>query len=333
MFRKIRTAVCCIAAASLMMVVSLTAFADHVYDLNNSDLCDEIMASNYEIYGTEGRFTATLGDSTEEKYVSLRFKLFNEYLEQEFWESDNARVSVDVKLETPDKDVIACMPGFNNKWDWINPSDYTPLKTNEWVTVTEKASHFHEGFSKGEPAYLLFQVRTNWGAPAQGEITVAVRNFRIIDDRTAVTTSETTQTTTTTKQEETTVPEETTTTPVETSAPIEETVEPANTLETEGATGETPATEQAHTKEQTEEAAVTDPVDQQPSDSEPEQTTAATTIRTAATVATSSAINYSQLYAEPESPIVLIIVIVGVAVLISAGAVIGYLIYRKKKFY
>ena len=192
MFRKFRKAVGCIIAAAVMTVVSVTASADYIYDLKNTDLLDEIMASDYEIYGTEGRFTATLGDSTEEKYVSLRFKLFNEYLDQEFWESDNARVSVDVKLETAGKDVIACIPGFNNKWGWVNPSDYTPLKSGEWVTVTEKASHFHEEFAKGQPAYLLFQVRTNWGSPSQGEITVSVRNFRIIDSKTAQTTTENT---------------------------------------------------------------------------------------------------------------------------------------------
>lgn len=333
MFRKFRKAVGCIIAAAVMTVVSVTASADYIYDLNNTDLLDEVKASDYEIYGTEGRFTATLGDSTEEKYVSLRFKLFNEYLDQEFWESDNARVSVDVKLETAGKDVIACIPGFNNKWGWVNPSDYTPLKSGEWVTVTEKASHFHEEFAKGQPAYLMFQVRTNWGSPSQGEITVSVRNFRIIDDKSAQTTAETTtQTTTTTKPEETSVPVETSTTPEETSAPDAATAELANTLDTEGDTAETPATEQAGTKEQTEEAAVTEPTEPSDTSSTP-AATSATTIRTAATEATSSAINYGQLYAEPESPVMLIVIVVCVAVVIVAGAIIGYMIYRKKKFY
>ena len=81
--------------------------------------------------------------------------------------------------------------------------------------------------------------------------------------------------------------------------------------------------------EQTEEAAVTEPTE--PSDTS--STPAATTIRTAATEATSSEINYGQLYAEPESPVMLIVIIVGVAVVIVAGAIIGYMIYRKKKFY
>ena len=81
--------------------------------------------------------------------------------------------------------------------------------------------------------------------------------------------------------------------------------------------------------EQTEEAAVTEPTE--PSDTS--STPAATTIRTAATEATSSEINYGQLYAEPESPVMLIVIIVGVAVVIVVGAIIGYMIYRKKKFY
>lgn len=331
MFRKMRKAICGIAAIVTMAAVSVTASADYIYDFNNTDLCDEIKAAEYEIYGTEGRFTATLGDSTEEKYISLRFKLFNEYLDQEFWESPDAKVSVDVKLETAGKDVIACIPGFNNKWGWVNPSDYTPLVSGEWVTVTETASHFHEEFAKGEPAYLLFQVRTNWGASAQGDITVAVRNFRIINGKS----SEATTQTTTTEPEVTTTPEETTTSqPEKTSAPTEETAEPANTLENEGS-GETPATEQATAEAKTDEATVTEPTDSndKPDDNSPAETTAATTIRTAATMATSSAINYSELYAEPESPVMLILIIVGVAVVIVAGAVIGYIIYRKKKFY
>ena len=110
------------------------------------------------------------------------------------------------------------------------------------------------------------------------------------------------------------------------------TAEPANTLDTEGVSAETPATEQAGTKEQTEEAAVTEPTEPSGTSSTPAET-AATTIRTAATEATSSAINYGQLYAEPESPVMLIVIIVGVAVVIVAGAIIGYMIYRKKKFY
>ena len=44
MFRKFRKAVGCIIAAAVMTVVSVTASADYIYDLNNTDLLDEIMA-------------------------------------------------------------------------------------------------------------------------------------------------------------------------------------------------------------------------------------------------------------------------------------------------
>lgn len=50
MFRKFRKAVGCIIAAAVMTVVSVTASADYIYDLNNTDLLDEIKATDYEIY-------------------------------------------------------------------------------------------------------------------------------------------------------------------------------------------------------------------------------------------------------------------------------------------
>lgn len=296
--------ICGIGAAMLMAVSSVTAFADHTYQLDNSDgLCYEIIADSKDINGTEGEFETEFGDSTEEKYFSLRFKLFNEYLDAETWNSDDLTVSVEVKLETEGANVIGCMPAFNSKWDWINPSDYTTLVYNEWVTVSEKGSHFYPDFSKAEPGDILFQVRTNWGEPAQGNVKLSVRNFKITDHGSAAAVS------------------------AEASDPAGETSntaeQPAATVDTEGSTADTPAT-----AEQNSTAEI----------SEPEQTTApaqtsATTIRTAATSATSSAINYSELYAEPESPVGMIIIIVSVAAVIVIGAVVGYIIYRKKKFY
>ena len=63
MFRKFRKAVGCIIAAAVMTVVSVTASADYIYDLNNTDLLDEIKATDYEIYGTEG--ILTMGDPNQ----------------------------------------------------------------------------------------------------------------------------------------------------------------------------------------------------------------------------------------------------------------------------
>lgn len=303
---SIKKFICGVSAAALMALSSVTAFADHTYQLDNSDgLCYEIISDKRDINGTEGEFETEFGDSTEEKYFSLRFKLFNEYLDAETWNSDDLTVSVEVKLETEGANVIGCMPAFNSKWDWINPSDYTPLVYNEWVTVSEKGSHFYNDFASAAPGDILFQVRTNWGEPAQGNVKLSVRNFRISDNGAA----------------------DATTAPEDTSAPDAETTptaEPSTTLDTEGSAENQPATaEQAGTAEISEPEQTTTPA----------ETTAATTIRTAATVATSSAINYSELYAAPESPVTMIIIIVAVAAVIVIGAVVGYIIYRKKKFY
>lgn len=299
MFTRMKKAICGLIAAAVMAGISVSAFADYTYQLSGDGLCDEIQANSQEINGSEGVFEMEFGDSTQEEYLSLRFKLFNEYLDLDFWKKDDVRVEVDVKLETEGADVIGCLPGFNSKWGWVNPSDYTPLKYGEWVTISEKASHYYDEFAKAEPAYILFQARTNWGAPAQGKVKMSVRNMRIVDGTGSVAGV---------------APEPT----VDVSGA---TAEPASTVDTEGTAQAEPST--GEQPSDTKEAAVT----------EPQQTTAQTTIRTAATAATSQSINYSELYSEPESPVMMILIIVGVAALIAVGAVVGYIIYRKKKFY
>lgn len=282
--------ICGIGAAALMAVLSVTAFADHTFQFDNSDgLCYEIIADTQDINGTEGEFETEFGDSTEEKYFSMRFRMFNEYLDAETWNSDDLTVSVEVKLETEGVNVIGCMPGFNSKWSWINPSEYTTLVYNEWVTISETGSHFYKDFSLAAPGDILLQVRTNWGEPAQGNVKLAVRNFRISDNGAAAVSGEGKSTG----------------------------EQPVSTIDSEGGTtaADNNGTAEASKPEQ-------------------ESTPAATTtIRTAATVATSSAINYSELYAEPQSPVTMIIIIVAVAAVIVVGAIVGYIIYRKKKFY
>lgn len=282
--------ICGIGAAALMAVLSVTAFADHTFQFDNSDgLCYEIIADTQDINGTEGEFETEFGDSTEEKYFSMRFRMFNEYLDAETWNSDDLTVSVEVKLETEGVNVIGCMPGFNSKWSWINPSEYTTLVYNEWVTISETGSHFYKDFSLAAPGDILLQVRTNWGEPAQGNVKLAVRNFRISDNGAAAVSGEGKSTG----------------------------EQPVSTIDSEGGT-----------------AAADNNGTAEASKPEQESTPAATTtIRTAATVATSSAINYSELYAEPQSPVTMIIIIVAVAVVIVVGAIVGYIIYRKKKFY
>ncbi len=310
MFPKMRKAICGLCAVLVMAAASVTAFADYTYQLDG-ELCDEINSDYKDINGAEGTFETEFGDSTQEKYLSLRFKLFNEYLDADYWNNANVTVSVDVKLETQGSNVIGCMPGFNSKWGWINPSDYTPLKYGEWVTISEKGSHFYEKYSEAEPAYILLQVRTNWGAEAQGNVKISVRNFRITDGT----------------GEAVVQPEDSSVTESDDQpASTADTVEDSDPAVTDNSD---PAVSDNSDPEVTSENSGTETP-------EPEKTTAATsatTIRTAATVATSSAINYSELYAEPESPVMMIIIIIGVAVVIIVGAIIGYMIYRKKKYY
>ena len=327
MFRKLRRAACAVCAVAVMAAVSVSAAAeDYTYAMDNKKLCDEIKADSQEVNGSEGTFTTKFGDSTGEDFFSLRFWLFNEYAESEFWNDDSVSVSVDVKLESEGKDVIGCLPGFSTNWGWVNPSDYIPLKYGEWITITETGKHYYEVFSKKKPAYLLFQVRTNWGAAAQGDVKLSVRNFRISSSGAAVTEPEETTTSATTAD---------TTTSATTAVPTEEpaevtTTEPAGTAENtaEPSTADNGTADSSETKE----AAVT----------EPEQTTSAPA-DTSAPQTEPTTINvpemegeqpetYTDLY-QHESPVMLIVIIVGAAAVISIGAVVGYIIYKKKKYY
>lgn len=323
MFTRAKRVICGIFAAAVMAAASVTAYADHTYQLSGDGLCDEIKAASKEINGAEGTFETTFGDSTEEKYISLRFKLFNEYLDAEFWNNDDVMVSVDVKLETEGADVIGCIPGFGDNWSWVNPSDYIKLKYGEWITISETGKHFYTEFAKTSPSYLLFQVRTNWGAAAQGDVKVSIRNFRITGGSAE-------QPIATTAPESTTTAE--TTTSATTTAVSEE---PAESSEITAEGSNEPETVQAADTTSGAPDPGPDPspeVTSAATESAPAVTHAATSISTNATKSTSSEIKYNELY-EHESPIKMIIIIVGVAVFVSVGSVIGYIIYKKKKFY
>lgn len=327
MFKKLRRAACAVCAVVVMAAVSVSAAADdYTYAMDNKKLCDEIRADNQNINGSEGTFTTKFGDSTGEDFFSLRFRLFNKYADLDFWNDDSVSVSIDVKLETEGKDVIGCLPAFTTNWSWVNPSDYISLKYGEWVTVTESGKHFYDGFSGKKPAYIMIQVRTNWGAAAQGDVKLSVRNFRISSSGAAVTEPEETTTSATTADTTTSA-----TTAVPTEEPAEVTTsEQAVTAENtaEPSTADNGTVDSSETKE----AAVT----------EPEQTTSAPA-DTSAPQTEPTTINvpemegeqpetYTDLY-QHESPVMLIVIIVGAAAVISIGAVVGYIIYKKKKYY
>lgn len=325
MFTKLKRAACAVCAAVVMAAVSVNAAADFTYPMDDPTLCDEIKAMSSTINGTEGVYTFDLNDSTSTEFFSLRFRLFNEYAESEFWNNDNVSVAVDVRLDTEGKDVIGCLPAFTTNWGWLETERYTKLKYNEWMTLTDSGKYlYNEGFKDKTPAYLLFQIRTNWGSPAQGKVQFSVKNFRIItgDTTVVVEPEETTVASTTTV-----TTAATTTTPESTAAqPTEEPVD-ASSENADNATSEAVQT----TEQETREAAVTTAATEittPPESSAPSETT---TINIPEMEGEQPQ-DYSEYYKQ-ESPMMMILIIVGVAVLISAGAVVGYLIYRKKKYY
>lgn len=293
-----------VIAAAVMAASSVTASADYTYQLSGDGLCDEIKAGTKEIDGDTGTFVTEFGDSTEEKFLSLRFKLFNEFLDPEFWNNENVTVSIEARLDTEGADIIGCLPGFNSIWSWVNPTEYTPLVYGEWVKITETGMHFYKDFAQCAPAYILFQARTNWGSDAQGEVKISVRNFTISDGTTTVAVTD--------------VPDDTSVVVSEVTDPDESGTEATDT----SSDAEPSSTEPV---ESSSEAA-----------SEVSRTESTTTIVTAATSATSAPINYNDYYKmdyQEESPTTMILIIVGVAAVVVVGAVVGYIIYKKKKYY
>ena len=168
-------------AAAVTASLSVSAFAEeYVYNFDDDTLMDEVKADGHETNGTEMTLEKELGDADSDSGMSVRCILFNEFIDPEFWNNPDVTVSIDVRLDT-DADVIGYIIGFDSKWTWINPSDFTKLKYNEWITITETGPHFYEYLQKQEPLLLLFQTRSNWGADPQGDVKVTIRNFRISD--------------------------------------------------------------------------------------------------------------------------------------------------------
>ena len=322
--RKIAAAV---ASAALFAAMTVSAFADYTYSLDNSSLVTEIQADSYTINGTEGVFEKNdLQAAETDDAIGMRFSVFNEYLEKSYWDDPNIVVSVDVKLETEGVNVMGFIAGFDRSWKWINPSTYYPLEYGKWVTVSETGPHFQEIWGKRGPNQFMFQVRANWDEGAQGAVKVTIKDFRITDgkgnttvvqpEETTTTVTTTTEATTTTADTTTAAPEDTEPVEVPTAEPVDATAEqPTPTEETAEVVATTAATTAATT--------VT------------EATTAATTIQTAATE--SAAPDMSQIVLErpnaKKDTAMVIIVVVAVVVVVVAAIVIGYIIYKKKMFY
>lgn len=185
--KKIKRIVSAVLAAVTAAVLSVSAYANEfVYNFDDSTLEDGIEADTYDINGTEIMLEKELGDGETDPGMSVRTVLFNEYIDPEFWNDPDVTVSIDVRLDTEGANVIGYIIGFDSKWTWINPSDFTVLKYNEWITITETGAHFYEYYKNNEPNRLLFQTRSNWDAGSQGTVRVTAKNFRISDGKTDV---------------------------------------------------------------------------------------------------------------------------------------------------
>ncbi|MGN1120255.1 MAG: hypothetical protein ACI4Q4_07840 [Oscillospiraceae bacterium] len=293
------------ASAVIFAAASVSAFADYTYSLEDNTLVSDLQYDEAEINGTEGVFVKSdLQAAETDDAISIRFSVFNEYLETAFWDDPNIVVSVDVMLETEGVDVMAFIAGFDRAWKWINPSTYYTLTPNEWVTVSETGAHFQEVWSERGPNQFMFQVRSNWDAGAQGYVKVRVKDFRITGG----------DGTTTVISPDPVAEEETQ--PVATDT--EQTESTTTASEAQPAESDSQPVESESTPEVTEAA-----------------TTAATTIVTAATENTAPSMDQIVLErpdAEKDTAIVIIVVIV-VAVVVVAAIVVGYLVYKKKMFY
>lgn len=170
-------------AAALCVSVHANEFT---YYFDDSTLIDGIEADTYDINGSEIVMERVLNAGEYDPGMSVRCILFNEYIDPEFWNDPDVTVSIDFRLETEGANVIGYIIGFDSKWTWINPSDFTVLKYNEWMTITETGAHFYEYFKSDTPNRLLFQVRSNWGAGDQGSVKISAKNFRISDGKTDV---------------------------------------------------------------------------------------------------------------------------------------------------
>lgn len=312
-----------VVAAAAAVMVAVTAFADYTYSFDDKVLITELTADVIEMNGTSVVLEKELGEGKSDDGITIRFALFNDYLNTEFWNTDDITVSCEVKLETEGANVIGYIPGFDTKWTWINPSEFTQLKYGEWVTISETGKHFYPTFSKSAPNQLLFQLRSNWDAGKQGRVRITLRNFTIhgtpvpFETTTAATTTKATTTTATTTTATTTTETEPVVTDTE---PVESQTEPVESEPVESEPEESTATEK-----------VEEPVETTVSTTVTESTTS---IQTAAAATTATSIDYSALLERPENNIGLMIgIILGVAALIVAGVVVGYIIYRKKKYY
>lgn len=244
---------------------------------------------------TDEYITVT-GDIAKDKGTTIHYYITGEASDSEFWNNSGAFVEFDIKLETDRADVFVIMPAFNSQWQWAGPSNYyNPLTYDKWVTVKEPVSQYYSSFSASKPMTMCVQICTETVDPSEVKVTVKDMRITGLGDEPAAPA----------ETEEQSAPEEITS---EESKPEESTAD-ASAPEENTADASTPE-------------------ESKPEESKPENTTAATT--TPATT-TSSLDDLKGADAGDITGVIVTVVII--AVVVVAGAVVGYIIYRKKKYY
>ena len=329
----LRRAAAAVCAAAICSVCAVSAFADHTFDLGDKGQTDEILADAKTVDGTQAQLTMDFGtDADSKKMISVRYVLFGEYLDTEFWNDPNVSVSIDVKLETEGANVMGYIPGFDTNWIWINPTEYTTLKYGEWMTITESGQHFYEGFKKNGANRILFQLRSQWGEPGQGVVTISVKDFRI--------TGGSAQSVVTEPEEITTPEPEVTTTP-ETTTTAEPVIAPTESAEPVQSAESAESIESAQSAQTAESAENTESAESAEQAIAPAQSTTPqapdTTVETQRTAPLASSIDYSQISLEQPDPsgsiAMVVLIVVGSAVVIVGIGVVVFIIWKKKKFY
>lgn len=326
--RILKKLACAAAALAAAAAMTISAFADYTYSLDDSKLVSDVLADTKAISGTEGVFEKNdLKAAETDDAISMRLSVFNEFLDAEYWNDPNVQVCVDVKLETEGVNVMGFIAGFDSKWKWINPSNYVNLEYGKWVTVSETGKHFYEGWSERGPNQFMFQIRSQWDSGEQGYVKASIKNFRIIGPDGAVTTvPETTTTTEATTTTAATTTEATTTTVQE--EPTDVPVESAEAASAEAATAESAEAPTAEAPAETTAATTAATTTAAPATTTEEIVTA----KTDAPAPDMSNIVLTRPDTEKESSPLVIIVGAAAAVVVVAAVVIGYLISKKKKF-
>ncbi len=325
MLRKVRKLGAVIMALTMIFVLSLGAGAAYYKMPAKADVDGTVIGDI-----TEDSVTVSV-EITPGSAKSINFYLEGDALTSEFWNQPDAAVEVDISMSTDGDLVYACLPGFTSGWGWVNPTDWNGLLAKgQTTTVRETFSTYYSGgFGSKEPMALRVQLYTNSSETQNVEVTVHAPRFVGVGDVAEVTT---TVATTTTAE-----PEETTTAPEETEAPVED--EPADEPVDEPTESET-----------VEEPTESEPAEDEPAESEPEDTTAATTTSkpeeddtdrpittttqpSQTTASTTSAATTSVASNDSGDSFAGPIIIIIIAVVVIAGAAVGFIIYRKKKFY